>query len=38
MRVTESCAKCLFNQQKNLTDDKDYLAEIKAIIDGRDEA
>ncbi|MEE3470221.1 MAG: ARMT1-like domain-containing protein [Butyrivibrio hungatei] len=37
MRVSESCAECLFNQQKNLTDDKDYLAEIKAIIDGRDE-
>lgn len=36
MRVTESCAKCLFNQQKNLTDDEEYLAEVKAIIEGRD--
>ncbi len=36
MRVTESCANCLFNQQKNLTDDEEYLAEVKAIIEGRD--
>ena len=36
MRVIESCANCLFNQQKNITDDKDYLAEVKAIIDNRD--
>ena len=36
MRVIESCANCLFNQQKNITDDKDYLAEVKAIIDNRE--
>ncbi|MBO4912883.1 MAG: DUF89 family protein [Butyrivibrio sp.] len=37
MRVIESCAKCLFDKQKNLTDDKEYLDEIKAIIDNRGE-
>ena len=36
MRVIESCAKCLFDKQKNLTDDKEYMDEIKAIIDNRE--
>ncbi len=37
MRVIESCAQCLFDKQKNLTDDKEYLDEIKSIIDNRAE-
>lgn len=37
MRITESCAECLYDRQKNLTQDKKYLAEIKSIIDNRGE-
>lgn len=37
MRVTESCAECLYDKQMHLTEDKKYLAEIKSIIDNRRE-
>ena len=37
MRVTESCADCLYDKQMHLTEDKKYLAEIKFIIDNRRE-
>lgn len=37
MRIPESCAKCLYDKQQHLTDDKEYLSEIKAIIDNRAE-
>ena len=37
MRVTESCAKCLYDKQKHLSDNGDYLSEIKEIIDNRNE-
>lgn len=37
MRISESCAKCLFDKQKNKTDDAAYLAEVKSIIDNRRE-
>ena len=37
MRVTESCADCLYDKQMHLTEDKEYLAEIKFIIDNRRE-
>lgn len=37
MRVTESCAKCLYDKQKHLSDNADYLSEIKEIIDNRNE-
>lgn len=37
MRVTESCAECLYDKQMHLTEDKEYLAEIKSIIDNRRE-
>ena len=37
MRVTESCAKCLYDKQKHLSDNRDYLSEIKEIIDNRNE-
>lgn len=37
MRISESCAKCLYDKQKNKTNDEAYLAEIKSIIDNRRE-
>ena len=37
MRITESCAECLYDKQMHLTEDKEYLAEIKFIIDNRRE-
>ena len=37
MRVTESCAKCLYDKQKHLSEDENYLREIKSIIDHRGE-
>lgn len=37
VRITESCAECLYDKQKHLTDDKKYLTEIKYIIDNRGE-
>ncbi len=37
MRISESCAKCLYDRQLNKTDNAEYLAEIKALLDGRGE-
>ena len=37
MRVIESCAECLFDKQQRLTNDPDYLREIREIIDNRAE-
>ena len=37
MRISESCAKCLYDLQLNKTDNAEYLAEIKALLDGRGE-
>lgn len=37
MRITDSCAECLYDKQKHLTDDENYLKEIKNIIDNRGE-
>lgn len=37
MRITESCAECLYDRQKRLTENKEYLAEIKSIIGNRSE-
>lgn len=37
MRISESCAACLYDRQKNKTDDEEYLAEIRDILDGRKE-
>lgn len=37
MRITKSCAECLYDKQKHLTEDKQYLAEIKQILDNRGE-
>lgn len=35
MRITENCAECLYDKQRRLTDDTEYLAEVKRIIDDR---
>lgn len=37
MRISEGCAKCLYDRQKNKTDNEAYLTEIKALIDDRGE-
>ena len=37
MRISESCAKCLYDRQLNKTDNARYLAEIKELLDGRGE-
>lgn len=37
MRVTESCAECLYDKQKHLSKDENFLKEIKDIIDHRGE-
>lgn len=37
MRISDSCADCLYTRQKKRTDDVAYLAEIKSIIDNRRE-
>ena len=37
MRISESCAKCLYDRQKEKTDNEEYLAEVKRIIDERGE-
>ncbi len=37
MRISESCAKCLYDRQQNKTDNKEYLAEIKSLLDNRGE-
>ena len=35
MRITESCAACLYDKQAVLTDDEDYLKEIRKLLDER---
>ena len=35
MRIIESCAECLFDKQQRLSDDPDYLREIREIIENR---
>ena len=37
MRVVESCAQCLYSRQQNLTQDPEYLEEIRNIISRRGE-
>ena len=37
MRVIESCAQCLYDKQKHLSDDTQYLAEVREILDNRRE-
>ena len=38
MRITDSCAACLYDKQKNKTDNAQYLAEIRSILDNRKES
>ena len=37
MRISESCAKCLFDRQKDKTNNEEYLSQVKKIIDERGE-
>ena len=37
MRFNDSCAKCMYDKQLKKTDNKDYLSEIKAVLDNRPE-
>ncbi|MBP5385460.1 MAG: DUF89 family protein [Lachnospiraceae bacterium] len=36
MRIPESCAKCLYDRQLHKTDNAEYLAEIRELLDQRD--
>ena len=36
MRLSEKCAVCLYDKQKRLTQDEDYLAEVRELLDKRD--
>ncbi len=38
MRISESCAACLYDKQKNKTSDPAYLARVREIIETRGEA
>lgn len=37
MRISQSCAECLYERQKNKTNNAEYLAEIKKLLDNRKE-
>ena len=37
MRINDSCAACLYDKQKNKTDDPKYLARIRELLDNRGE-
>ena len=37
MRVNDSCAKCMYDRQCTKTDNKEYLSEIKKLLDNRPE-
>ena len=37
MRISERCAKCLYDRQKEKTDHKEYLAKVKELIENRSE-
>ncbi len=37
MRIPESCAECLYERQKNKTNNAEYLAEIKLLLNNRKE-
>ena len=36
MRLSEKCAVCLYDKQKRLTQDEDYLAEVREFLENRD--
>ena len=33
MRISESCAKCLYDRQRGRTDNAEYLAKVKELLD-----
>ena len=35
MRISESCAKCLYDRQRGRTDNAEYLAKVKELLDNR---
>ena len=35
MRISESCAKCLYDRQKEKTDNAEYLAEVRTLLENR---
>jgi len=37
MRISESCAKCLYERQQNKTDNPEYLARIRELLEHRGE-
>ena len=37
MRISESCAKCLYDRQAAKTNNTEYLAEIRSLLDNRSE-
>ncbi len=37
MRISQRCAECLYERQKNKTNNAEYLAEIKRLLDNRKE-
>lgn len=37
MRIIDSCAKCLYDRQANITNNKEYLDKIQYLLDMRDE-
>lgn len=37
MRISESCARCLYDRQKEKAENPEYLAEIREILDNRKE-
>ena len=37
MRIPQSCAECLFERQKNKTNNAEYLAEVKQLLNNRKE-
>ena len=37
MKISKYCEKCLYDRQLKMTDNAEYLAEIKALLDGRHE-
>ena len=38
MRISEGCAACLYDKQKNKTDNEEYLSEIRELLDSRQES
>lgn len=37
MRISDDCARCLYDRQVHMTDNEGYLAEIRKLLDERDE-